>query len=159
MAEIIRTNHRNKINREALLSKVCNLEKIALYYLNVKFKMELTGNEIKIDLNGKNIGNFDFGLLSQIPFKNAESINLSHNKISDLKPLEKLKFPQLKHLDLSFNKIEDLSPFKKYSKNEQKSAIKISFRLNEIPKRKSRSTRCSSKWWIKRIYNGRSIKT
>lgn len=120
MAEIIKTNHRNKINREALLSKVCNLEKIALYYLNVKFKMELTGNEVKIDLNGKNIGNFDFGLLSQIPFKNAESINLSHNEISDLKPLEKLKFPQLKHLDLSFNKIEDLSPFKKYSKNEQK---------------------------------------
>ena len=120
LADIITTNRRNKNEREKLLSKIDNLEKIALHYLNIKFKMDLTGNEVIIDLNGKNICNMDFALLSEISFKNAEYIKLRNNDISDIKPLGKLKYPKLKVLDLSYNKIEDISPFEEYSKNEQK---------------------------------------
>ena len=82
--------------------------------------MELTGNELIIDLNGKNITNMDFALLSEISFKNAEYMKLRNNDISDIKSLGKLKYPKLKFLDLSYNKIEDITPFEQYSKNEQK---------------------------------------
>ena len=55
MADIITTNRRNKKEREKLLSKIDNLEKIALHYLNIKFKMDLTGNEVIIDLTPLNL--------------------------------------------------------------------------------------------------------
>ena len=123
MAEIITKNHENQlniVNREALIAKIDNLEQAALNYLNVKFKIELKGDEIVIDLNGKNVTNIDFGLLSEINFKNAEKMILNHNNISDISPLRNFKSPKLKYLDLSYNKINDITAFKQISQKEQK---------------------------------------
>ena len=76
---------------EILLNKLNSLEKKVLDYLNVKFKINITGKEINIDLNNKNIGNIDLMLLTSILSDNLEYINLSHNRISDIRPLKDLK--------------------------------------------------------------------
>ena len=92
---------------EILLNKLNSLEKKVLDYLNVKFKINITGKEINIDLNNKNIGNIDLMLLTSILSDNLESINLSHNRISDIRPLKDLK--KVKKIDLSFNNLKDYS--------------------------------------------------
>ena len=92
---------------EILLNKLSSLEKKVLDYLNVKFKINITGKEINIDLNNKNIGNIDLMLLTSILSDNLEYINLSHNRISDIRPLKDLK--KVKKIDLSFNNLKDYS--------------------------------------------------
>ena len=89
-----------------ILNKLNNLQKKVIDFLNVKLKMKMTGEEIKIDLNNKNIGNIELNLLSCIEFKNLEVMNLSHNNISDIESLKDFYFPKLKKLDLSSNKIK-----------------------------------------------------
>ena len=97
----------------------------------MKLKIELTGDELSINLNNKNITNIDFQLLSEIKFKNAKKMSLNNNIISDITPLKNFKSPNLKVLDLSYNKIENINPFKDFSKNEQK-IEKILLNNNEI---------------------------
>jgi len=109
-----------KFNREQLITKLDDLERLARHYLNVKLKIELTGNELSINLNNKNLTNIDFQILSEIYFKNAKSMNLNNNKISDITPLKNFNSPNLKLLDLSFNKIIDINSFKEFSQKEQK---------------------------------------
>jgi Leucine-rich repeat (LRR) protein len=92
---------------EILLNKLNSLQKKILDYLNVKFKINITGKEINIDLNNKNIGNIDLMLLTSILSDNLEYINLSHNRISDIRPLKDLK--KVKKIDLSFNNLKDYS--------------------------------------------------
>ena len=112
--------NKNKYMKEMLLTNLNNLEKTALHFLNLKLKVQLTGNETIINLSNKNVGNTEFNLLSEIRFKNAEQIILSKNKISDISNLEKLKSPNLQVLDLSFNKINNINSFKKLSQTKQK---------------------------------------
>ena len=54
----------NEDDREKLLNKIKHLEKIILNELNTKLEVNLTGEEIKINLNGKKIGNLDLKLLA-----------------------------------------------------------------------------------------------
>ena len=115
---ILRKNY--LFNREQLIAKLDDLERLARHYLNVKLKIELTGNELSINLNNKNITNIDFQLLSEIKFKNAKIMSLNNNIISDITPLKNFKSPNLKVIDLSFNKIENINSFKDFSKKEQK---------------------------------------
>ena len=115
---ILKNNY--KFNREQLIAKLDDLERLARHYLNVKLKIELTGNELSINLNNKNITNVDFQLLSEIKFKNAKIMSLNNNIISDITPLKNFKSPNLKVIDLSFNKIENINSFKDFSKKEQK---------------------------------------
>ena len=93
------------------LNKIKFLEKQILEIVNVKLDVKLVGDEIKIDLNNKNVKNIDLKLLSLVPFKKLEEMNLSNNDISDIEPLKNFKSP-LKKLDLSFNKINELKPLK-----------------------------------------------
>ena len=120
MAEIIIANNRNRLNRQLLYSKVNHLEKVLLYYLNCKFKLELNGDEKIVDLSDKNLQDFDFEVLSEINFKNAETFSLKNNEISNIQPIAKFKSKNVKELDLSFNNIHNLNPMKDYAKNEQK---------------------------------------
>ena len=91
----------------------------------------MTGNELKLDLNNKNIEDIEFNLLSSIEFKNLEEINLSHNNITDIKPL--LKFKTLKKVDLSFNKINDILPLEELIENDI-NISKINLSNNNINK-------------------------
>ena len=66
-----------------------------------------------------------------IEFKNLEEINLSHNNISDIKPL--LKFKTLKKVDLSFNKINNINILKEIIETN-KSICQINLSNNNINK-------------------------
>ena len=126
---ILKNNY--KFNREQLISKLDDLERLARHYLNVKLKVELTGNEVSIKLNNKNLTNIDFQILSEIKFKNAKNMYLNHNNIDSIIPLKNFKTPNLKLLDLSFNKINDVNSFEDFSKKEQK-IERINLNNNEI---------------------------
>ena len=106
-----------------LLNKIEKLEKKVIKFLNVKLNMNITRDEIKIDLNNKNIGNIELKLLSCVEFKNVEEMNLSHNNISNIEYLKGFQAPKLKKLDLSFNKINNISPLKELSKANNKIEI------------------------------------
>lgn len=93
-------------NEQKILAKINNLQKKILDFLNAKLSIHLTGNEIKVDLNGKNIGNVELMLLSGIQFTNLEELILSNNNISDITPLKEFNLNKLKNIDLSSNKIK-----------------------------------------------------
>ena len=100
---------KDKENENIILNKINNLEKKILNFLNVKLSLNLTGKEIKLDLNNKNIGNVELQLLTGINFENLEELNLSKNNISDIKLLKQFNLDKLKKIDLSFNKINELN--------------------------------------------------
>jgi len=112
------SKNEKKEYKKKLLNKIDNLEKKVLGYFNSKLNINLTGKEIKIDLNNKNIGNIDLDLLSGVEFKKLEEINLSHNNISNIESLP--NFKTVKRIDISFNKIKDITPIKQLTKNNKK---------------------------------------
>ena len=118
-----------KLKKKRILNRIDKLEKKILYYLNAKLNVRLTGKEIKIELNNKNIGNEELILLSGIQFNNLEELNLSLNNISDIEPLK--NFQKLKKLDLSFNKINNIKPLKEIINNNI-GIIKIDLKNNLI---------------------------
>ena len=97
---------------KAILEQLELLEKKVLNYINVKFDLKLTGQEIKIDLNGKNIGNIELELISGIECKNLIELNISSNDITNIQPLKQFKSPNLKILDISNNPIENIDSIK-----------------------------------------------
>ena len=78
MEDKIDTNENNKEqnNDKSLLE--------LLEEFNTKYETNLNLETNDIDLSKKGIGDEGFQLLSQIPFKHTNSINLSENKISDI---------------------------------------------------------------------------
>ena len=92
------------------------LEKKIKDFLTMKLKVDFDGTNI--NLSGKNIDDSDFNLLCCIPLENATEINLSHNKIQDLSPIEYLKAPNATKLDLSYNVINNINPIKKLKLKE-----------------------------------------
>ena len=107
----------NEKKEKIILTKLDNLQKKILDIVNIKLSINLTGNEIKIELNNKNIDNLTLNLLSEIEFKNLKEINLSNNIISDISPLK--KFRNLKIINLSKNKISNIDLLKEISKNNK----------------------------------------
>ena len=96
----------------AILEQLELLEKKVLNYINVKFDLAITRQEIKLNLNGKNIGNIELELISGIEFKNLVELNISNNNISNIEPLKRMKSPNLKKIDISYNPIENIDAIK-----------------------------------------------
>ena len=122
LAQIINLNEgENDRNLEAL-NKLDQLKKKfkdrISEYLKIKLKVDLDGK--KINLNGKDLKNEDFKLISYLEFPNAEEIDISHNQISDATPLKNLKSPKLKKINLSYNKLIGVKEIKKLVKIKQK---------------------------------------
>ncbi len=115
--ETFLANNENNIKKE-LSNKINKLEKKILEYMNCKLNVNLTGKELKIDLNNKNIDNIDLNLLSGVEFKNLQELNLSHNEISDIEPIK--NFKNIKILDLSYNKINNIDKLKIISEYNNK---------------------------------------
>ena len=112
---------KNNENKNALINKIEKLEQKILYYFNNKLNVQITGNEIKLNLNNKNIGNLELELLSGVEFKNLEEIDLSHNNITNIEPIQ--YFKKAKKIDLSFNNINDAIPLKKLFDNNKEIQI------------------------------------
>ena len=116
-------------SKYSLINKIDRLEKKIKEYFNLKFGIELNGNEIKINLNGKNIGIIEFNLFTALEFKNLEEIDLSNNNISNIEALKDFSTPKLKKIDLSFNKITDIKILKELSQ-EKKELENINLKNN-----------------------------
>ena len=115
---VINVAQKVNINRnEMLLDKIDGLEDKILYILNEKFQTKLNLDEIIVDLSGKNIGDKELDLITELNFKNAKELNFSNNNIKDISKFGKLKAPNLKKLGLSFNSINDISKIDKIASN------------------------------------------
>ena len=117
----MKKTHRSisNVSKDVMLNKIDRLEKKIKEYFNLKFGVELKGNEIKINLNGKNIGNIEFNLFTALEFKNLEEIDLSNNNISNIEALKDFSAPKLKKIDLSFNKISNIKVLKELSQDKK----------------------------------------
>ena len=74
---------------------------------NEKLKLNIIDIDIKeLDLSWNKIS--DIKVLENVNFKVLKELNLSSNKISDIKVLEKVKFDKLEELDLYNNNISDI---------------------------------------------------
>ena len=78
---------------------------------NKKFRTNIKDlNLTKLELWTKGIGNEGLKYLGEyMQFKELKELRLYENKISDIKPLEKMKYEKLEILDLGRNKISDIS--------------------------------------------------
>ena len=72
------------------------------------FNININGNEEELLLFNKNLNNEGFKLLTQIHFRNLNKINVSNNKINNVKALILMNLSHLEELDLSFNEIENI---------------------------------------------------
>ena len=106
---------KEELTEKKLLSKIEQLEKKILQYLNIKLGVNLSNDVITINLNGKNVTDLELNLLGGVEFKNCESIDFSNNKITNISSFE-INSPKLKNINFSNNKIEDISPLKKILK-------------------------------------------
>ena len=111
------------------MNKIKNLEKIILNELNIKFEVNLKGEELKINLNGKKIENLDLKLLCSLYYKNLEELDLSNNNLSNIEEMKNLNSPNLKIIILKNNKIEDIEPLKNITSTNIK---KIDLSFNKI---------------------------
>ena len=92
-----------------------NNNKNIIKELNEIFKLNLKDDDNLeiIDLSRKYFGNKGIEYLSKFYIPNLEKLDLSSNKISDIKVLEKVKFENLEKLDLYGNQISDIKVLEK----------------------------------------------
>ena len=125
----------NFTNKEEILifNKINLLQEKILNFMNITLNMNLTGNETILDLSYKNIDDNTLNLFTGIEFKNLEELNLSHNKISNVKIIKKLNLKRIKKLDLSFNIINKIeNPVKNINKIIENKKIKINLDNNNL---------------------------
>ena len=112
-------NVANNINEEEgdvssenvkILNKINQLEEKISEFLTVKLKVDFKNK--KLNLNGKNLKDEDFKLISCLNLPNLEEIDLSHNQIKDPSPLANFNSPNLREVDLSFNLINGIQAIK-----------------------------------------------
>lgn len=76
------------------------------------------------------MGTIDLKLLSLVPFNNLEEMNLSHNNLQDLAPIENLQAPKLKKLDLGYSAINDITALKKLVEKQKEKAPAKQIEIN-----------------------------
>ena len=114
----------NKRNGKEMENMIYHLEKShkaqqeALAQLNRDFELDFEGNELKLSLRGRNLGDIGLQLLSKIQFTDLKDINLSNNSISNISALNDMVLPHLEFINMSENNITDVEPIAKLdSKN------------------------------------------
>ena len=112
--------YNNEIHKNPKSHLACLLKGNCLYKLNRqeeaikslknKFKIDLNGNEKKLSLRNRNLGDKGLKLISKIIFKNLKEIDVSGNKIKNIEPLNEMNLPHLEYLNMSYNQIENINP-------------------------------------------------
>ena len=88
--------------------------------------------EFEVNLKGKNLKNDDLELLSSINFENSEKIDLSHNKIANIEPINKaFSSTKLRKIDLSYNNVKNIKSLREIMNNNKQLEI-IDLENNEI---------------------------
>ena len=112
VSKIIDKEYNKKFdNSIQIREKLSNLKEKILEKFNVKFKVNITGDEMKINLSGMQICDIDLKNLCSVTFSNLKDLNLSHNNISDIGPLNDMNTTNLNKINLAFNKIENINSF------------------------------------------------
>ena len=85
-----------------------------IFQFNKENKIKLENfNNLELNLSFKYLGNKEIENLKKINIPYLEKLDLSWNKITDIKVLEKVKFENLEKLDLNWNKISDIKVLEK----------------------------------------------
>ena len=95
------------------LSKDIEISNEAIEKLINERKIQLKRELKYIHLNNREIDDQDFKYISQIRFNQLKEIDISKNKIKDIKPFNKMSLPFLEFLNLSYNEIENIEPVAK----------------------------------------------
>ena len=93
------------------LEKSHKIQEEAIKSLQKQFLIDLNGNERKLSLRKRNLGDIGFKLISKIQFLNLKEIDVSDNSIKDIQPLNNMILPHLEYLNMSYNNISDFSSF------------------------------------------------
>ena len=106
-------NKRDEKEIECMISgleKAHKVQKEAIESLQKNFEIDLNGNETKLSLRRRKLGDEGFQLISKIQFKKLKEIDVSGNNIHNIEPLNNMNLPHLEYINLSENQIEDIKP-------------------------------------------------
>lgn len=92
-------------------------------------RIDLLGNEKKLSLRKRNLGDEELKFISKIIFRNLKEIDLSLNNIKNIEPLNEMNLPHLEYLNMSDNKIENINPI---AELDAKKLKEISLQNNNI---------------------------
>ena len=92
------------------LEKTHKAQKEAIKSLQEKFAIDLDGNEIKLSLRDRNLGDEGLKLISKIQFKRLKDIDVSKNNIQNIEPLNNMNLPHLEYINMSENQISNIKP-------------------------------------------------
>ena len=92
------------------LEKAHKAQEEAIESLQQKFLIDLNGDEIKLSLRNRNLGDEGFKLISKIQFKRLKEIDVSKNNIQNIEPLNNMNLPHLEYINMSENAIQDVKP-------------------------------------------------
>ena len=95
------------------LEKAHKKQQKAIKSLNLNYGIPLDGNETKLSLRKKNLGDKGLKLISKIQFKRLKDIDVSGNNITNIEPLKNMNLPYLEYLNMSENRIKDIKPIGK----------------------------------------------
>ena len=104
-------------------------QKDAIKTLQEEFEIDLTGEETKVSLYNRKLGDKGFKLLSLIKFTKLKDLNLAENGISNLEPLYNMNLPELEYINLSNNEIKDAKPLAEFNSKKLK---EIALQKNKI---------------------------
>ena len=114
------------INR---LEKSYKAQKEAIKSLQNEFNIDLTGNEKKLSLRNRKLGDKGLKLISKIIFKNLKEIDVSENNIINIESLNEMNLPHLEYLNMSYNQIANIKPIAELNAKQLK---EISLQNNKI---------------------------
>ena len=128
----------NKRNGKEMENMIYHLEKShkaqqeALAKLNEDFKIDFEGNELKLSLRGRKLGDIGFQLLSKIQFTDLKDIDVSNNSISNISDLNNMVLPHLEFINMSENKITNAEPIAKLDSKNLKEIFLQGNRINDF---------------------------
>ena len=105
------------------LEKKKKIQNEAIKSLQEQFKIDLNGEEIKLNLRKRNLGDEGLRLISKIQFKKLKSIDVSGNNITNIDPLNDMNLPDLEYLNMSENEIRDINPIAELNSKKLKEIL------------------------------------
>ena len=111
----ISINDNNNNNYESKIKKILDSidrnKKILIETFNQLFGCKITGDEEKINLRDKRIGDSGFKFLSKLDLRKLKKLILFNNNLSNIDELKNFNCPHLNTLNLGYNNIRDIDVF------------------------------------------------
>ena len=104
-------NNTNELKINIILESIDRNKKILIETFNQLFGCKITGDEEKINLRDKRIGDSGFKFLSKLELRKLKKLILFNNNLSNIDELKNFNCPQLNTLNLGYNNIRDIDVF------------------------------------------------